>query len=48
MADHACNIARSAIDLAQEPELKDHIRIGEMGENRFVDVGRCARRLHQV
>ncbi|HXT61480.1 MAG TPA: phosphate signaling complex protein PhoU [Pyrinomonadaceae bacterium] len=32
IADHACNIARSAIDLAQEPELKDHIRIGEMGE----------------
>jgi phosphate transport system protein len=32
IADHACNIARSAIDLAQEPELKNHIRIGEMGE----------------
>jgi len=32
IADHACNIARSAIDLAQEPELKNHIRIGDMGE----------------
>lgn len=32
IADHACNIARSAIDLTQEPELKDHIRVGEMGE----------------
>jgi len=32
IADHACNIARSAIDLAQEPELKNQIRIGDMGE----------------
>jgi len=32
IADHACNIARSAIDLAQEPELKRHLRVDEMGE----------------
>jgi len=32
IADHACNIARSAIDLAHEPELKNQIGIGEMGE----------------
>lgn len=32
IADHACNIARSAIDLAQEPELKSHVRVDEMGE----------------
>ena len=32
IADHACNIARAAIDLADEPELKNHVRIAEMGE----------------
>src|SRR5438067_3198059 len=32
IADHACNIARAAIDLNNEPELKNHIRIAEMGE----------------
>lgn len=32
IADHACNIARAAIDLADEPELKDNARIGQMGE----------------
>jgi phosphate transport system protein len=32
IADHACNIARAAIDLADEPELKNHIRIAEMGD----------------
>ncbi len=31
IADHACNIARAAIDLNNEPELKDHIRIQQMG-----------------
>jgi phosphate transport system protein len=31
IADHACNIARAAIDLAHEPELKNQIRIGKMG-----------------
>src|SRR6185436_14052612 len=32
IADHACNIARAAIDLSDEPELKDSLRIGRMGE----------------
>ena len=32
IADHACNIARATIDLANEPELKNHVRIAEMGE----------------
>jgi phosphate transport system protein len=32
IADHACNIARAAIDLNTEPELKNHVRIREMGE----------------
>jgi len=27
IADHACNIARGAIDLSAEPELKDHSRL---------------------
>ena len=32
IADHACNIARAAIDLNNEPELNNHIRIHQMGE----------------
>lgn len=32
IADHACNIARAAIDLNKEPELKDHSRMRRMGE----------------
>jgi phosphate transport system protein len=32
IADHACNIARTTIDLNQEPELKNHVRIRQMGE----------------
>lgn len=32
IADHACNIARTAIDLAVEPEVKNGLRIAEMGE----------------
>ena len=32
IADHACNIARAAIDLADEPELKIYLRIAQMGE----------------
>ena len=32
IADHACNIARAAIDLNTEPALNDHIRIHQMGE----------------
>lgn len=32
IADHACNIARAAIDLGKEPELKDHFRLHRMGE----------------
>ncbi len=31
IADHACNIARGAIDLSTEPELKDHSRLRHMG-----------------
>src|SRR5258708_539256 len=31
IADHACNIARGAIDLSTEPELKDHSRSRQMG-----------------
>lgn len=32
IADHACNIARGAIDLNKEPELKDHSGMRKMGE----------------
>jgi phosphate transport system protein len=32
IADHACNIARTAIDLAVEPEVKGGMRMAEMGE----------------
>jgi phosphate transport system protein len=32
IADHACNIARTAIDLADEPEVKNAHRIARMGE----------------
>jgi phosphate transport system protein len=32
IADHACNIARAAIDLNIETELNDHIGIHQMGE----------------
>lgn len=32
IADHACNIARTAIDLNKEPELKDHSPMRWMGE----------------
>src|SRR5260370_39708273 len=32
IADHACNIARAAVDLNTETELKTHIRLGRMGE----------------
>src|SRR6266850_580791 len=32
IADHACNIARVAIDLNREPELKDYSRLQRMGE----------------
>jgi phosphate transport system protein len=32
IADHACNIARTAIDLADEPEVKNAHRIAQMGE----------------
>src|SRR6266705_1126040 len=32
LADHACNIARTVIDLNKEPELKHHSRMHKMGE----------------
>src|SRR5947207_13092535 len=32
IADHACNIARAAIDLADEPELKETVGMSQMGE----------------
>jgi|SRR5437870_7333432 len=32
IADHACNIARTAIDLNNEPELKNHVQVRRMGE----------------
>src|SRR2546421_6987195 len=32
IADHACNIARGAIDLNKEPEPKDYSRLRKMGE----------------
>src|SRR5437870_8734634 len=32
IADHACNIARTAIDLNDEPELKNHVQVRRMGE----------------
>src|SRR5947199_1621778 len=32
IADHACNIARAAIDLNHEPQLKYHVSLYRMGE----------------
>jgi phosphate transport system protein len=32
IADHACNIARTAVDLNTEPELKDQSRLRQMGK----------------
>src|SRR5947199_7912420 len=32
IADHACNIARAAVDLDTEPELKDLSRLLQMGK----------------
>src|SRR5438874_11321280 len=32
IADHACNIARTAIDLNDEPALKNHAQLRHMGE----------------
>lgn len=32
IADHACNIARAAIDLTDEPEIKNSASIAQMGE----------------
>src|SRR5881396_1267377 len=32
IADHACNIARAAIDLHHEPQLKYHVGLYRMGE----------------
>ncbi len=32
IADHACNIARAAIDLHHEPQLKNHVGLYRMGE----------------
>ena len=32
IADHACNIARGAVDLNREPEPKDYSRLRKMGE----------------
>jgi len=39
IADHACNIARTAIDLNTEPELKNHVRIHQMGEIAIAMLG---------
>lgn len=33
IADHACNIARAAIDLNNEPELKQNIKLRQMAEH---------------
>lgn len=33
IADHACNIARTAIDLNNEPELKSVLELGKMAEH---------------
>src|SRR5712692_2345187 len=33
IADHACNIARTAIDLNDEPELKMHVEFWQMAEH---------------
>ena len=33
MADHACNIARAAIDLNDEPQLKIHVQLPSMAEH---------------
>lgn len=32
IADHAANIARVVVELNKEPELKDHVRLGQMGD----------------
>src|SRR6185436_16772540 len=31
IADHACNLARAVPELNNEPELKNHVRLHEMG-----------------
>src|ERR687894_469854 len=36
IADHACNIARAAIDLNDEPELKNFAELPLMGEAAFI------------
>src|SRR6266571_3531192 len=33
IADHACNIARAAVDLNIEPELRDHAEVQRMSEH---------------
>ncbi|SRR6266542_2385020 len=39
IADHACNIARAAIDLNTEPELNDHDRVRKMGASCSAMLG---------
>ena len=39
IADHSCNIARAAIDLNNEPELKDHDRVRKMGDSCSAMLG---------
>ena len=43
IADHACNIARAAIDLNNEPELKSVLDLESYGRARFEDVACGAR-----
>jgi phosphate transport system protein len=35
IADHACNIARAAVDLNNEPELKPNLELRQMAEHAF-------------
>ena len=43
IADHACNIARAAIDLNNEPELKSVLDLSRMAEHALQDAARGAR-----
>ena len=45
IADHACNIARTAIDLNNEPEVKNAHRIAQMGEIASSMLARRSTRL---
>ena len=46
IADHACNIARAAIDLNNEPELKSVLDLSRMAEHALKMLRGVARRFY--